>query len=294
MGVLCDIGKGRIALPTLGLGSAIGDIRDDDFVVITARGGTGKTWLMLNMAVDLANQGTPVAFFSGEMSLTDLAETRLVRMFHETRSMMEKLPSERLNEMEKIKAIPLFFPAIESRWQFRTVCVPIMDKIRKENGIKAFFFDHLRFFYNADPASFRNDERLTIEQTVMDMRLYAKQNKTPIILAVQPRQIHSDEETTIDALKGSSAISQDATNVIVLDRPRKKKTKDRNAGEKPDGLGEDEVFEPYTLLKVEKARHAAGNARFKIFLDYANGRLIEWEKGGSDLYSKIKTFGLRS
>ena len=279
LAALNEVGRGKLAIRTLGLDEALGDIRDDDFIVITARGGTGKTWLMLQMAIDAAAEGTPTAFFSGEMSVADIAETRLTRMFEATRHIPKDAPpSVKIEAAKKLPLFPIHFPDITTRWPFRESCIPVMDEFRAK-GVKLFFFDHLRFFVNNLQGRF--DERLAIEQTILDMRLYAKANKTPIVLAVQPRQIHSDEEATIDTLKGSSAISQDATNVLVLDRPRKKKSSMRN-----DEDGSTVVYEPYIILKVEKARHAIGNARLKLYLDYQNGRLLEWGKGGQDLWSQ--------
>lgn len=282
LGVVSGIGKQTVSVPTLGLDKVLGEVREDDFVVITARGGTGKTWLMLQMATDMAKAGERVAFFSGEMSVADIAGTRLVRMFPETTRIHKGTdPSKAIESISSMEDSPIFFPNIEKRYPFRTQCTEIMKELTEKHGVRVFFFDHMKFFLNL-PDGFKSDERSIIEQTVMDMRLYAKANKTPIFLAVQPRQIHSDEEATIDSLKGSSAISQDATNVLVLDRPRKKKSKDRNNG----AQDEDVVYEPFTVLKVEKARHAQGNARIRLYLDYQNGRFLEWTNGGSDLHAQ--------
>jgi replicative DNA helicase len=281
IGLLRTIGREKIHLPTLELGKAIGNIQEDDFIVVTARGGTGKTFLMLQMAFNLAEQNIPVAFFSGEMSVGDLAESRLKFLFPETRNLTdEDLPSKKVEQVEKVKDLPLYFPEIGKRWTFRNQCIPFMEKMRKEHGIRAFFFDHLRYFYNEDPAIARKEERLLIEQTVMDMRLYAKQNKCPIILAVQPKQMDSDIEASIDTMKGSSAISQEATNVIVLDRVRVKKKDNPEA---------QNVYEPYIHIKVEKARHGQGNTKIKAFLHVKECRFVQWEKGGSELYNKFRT-----
>ncbi|OQB18174.1 MAG: Replicative DNA helicase [Parcubacteria group bacterium ADurb.Bin192] len=267
-----NIGKQKLILPTLGLGQSINDIQEGDFIVITARGGTGKTWLMIQMAYDLAQAGQPVGFFSGEMSVGELGLYRFSKLAEETRHLKESdPPSKKIMAIEKMKDVPMFLPVIEDRWQFRQTCVPVMQQMIEERGIKAFFFDHLRFFVNKAE---KMNEREVVEQTVLDMRLFSKKYKTPIILAVQPKQISSDEEASIDTLKGTSAISQDATCVMVLDRPRKKQKRTEDS---------ESVYEPYTVLKVEKSRHAIGNKRIKIFLDYNNGKFIEWDKGGQEL-----------
>lgn len=270
-GFYLELAHGRIRLPTLSLGEVLDDVRDEDFIIITARGGTGKTWLMLQMAHDLSKTGTPVGFFSGEMSVPEIG-----LRFSKMEATLRNLPvmaatSEKVTALKSVQEQKIWLPNIESRWAFRTSCIPVMDKLREEHGAKIFFFDHLRYFLNEDA---RADERQRVEQTVLDMRLYAKKYKTPIVLAVQPKQIDSDTEASIDTMKGTSAISQDATTVIVLDRPRKKLKKDEET---------ELVYEPYVVLKVEKSRHSAGNRKMKLFLDVSSGKFIEWDKGGSEL-----------
>jgi replicative DNA helicase len=276
------VGRKTVAMPTLGLGDAIGGIRDDDFVVVTARGGTGKTWLMLDMAYDLASTGKKIAFFSGEMSVEDIGETRLSKLDAATRNVTNLYTKERIEEaLRGVKEVPLIFPELTRRWPFRTACMPLMDKMREE-GCVMFFFDHLRYFMNRQEGKYQ-DERQMLENTVTDMRLYAKTHRTPIVLAVQPKQMASDEETTIDTLKGSSAISQEATVAIVLDRPRKKAEKGKPLDDS------DSVFEPWVNVKVEKARHGRGNVKVKAYLHADVGRFLEWDRGGYDEWNRWAT-----
>uniref|UniRef100_A0A6H1ZHP2 Putative helicase n=1 Tax=viral metagenome TaxID=1070528 RepID=A0A6H1ZHP2_9ZZZZ len=273
------IGRCSIPVSTLGIGEAIGDLNDDDFVVITARGGVGKTWMLLQLARDLAVFNKKIAFFSGEMSLEEIMLQRLAWMSPETKPLADKnvLPSQKKIIIEKIPNLPMWFPNITERWTFRETCIPVMDLLREKHEVEIFFFDHLRFFMNVDPANARTQERLITEQTVLDMRLYAKKYKTPIFLAVQPSKQDSDTETTIDSMKGTSAISQDATTVIVLDRKREKSKSDEG----------EIIFAPFINLKIEKARHGKGNMNIKVVLDAPNGRFIEWDKGGSEIAYKI-------
>lgn len=273
-GVEEAMGQRIIGVETLGLGEAIGGLRKDDFVVVTARGGTGKTWLMLQIAYDMASKESPdkCGFLSGEMSVDDLANTRLMAMHEGTRSIRMETPvSEKIETISQIGDIPMYFPVIERRWTFRNDCVPVMDYMREKLGVTVFFLDHMKYFMNQDALDARADERLVIEQTVLDMRLYAKKNKTPIILAVQPKQISSDEEVTSDSLKGTSAIGQDASVTLVLDRPRLK-------GKEREDKGQ--VYADYVNLKIEKARHGKGNLTIKLLLRPDLGKFIEF--GGQE------------
>lgn len=284
-GVEQKIGERTITFPTLGLGEAIGDLRLDDFVVVTAKGGTGKTWLMLQCAYDMATKSPdpmPCAFFSGEMSVEDLASTRLMKLHEGTRYISASAsPTEKIAKIAQIGDIPMFFPVIEERWPFRSRCIEVMDYMRQTLGIKMFFFDHMKFFLNEDPLATRSDERQVVEQTVLDIRLYAKKHRTPIFLAVQPKQTAKDEEVTSDSLKGTSAIGQDATVTIVLDRPRLKVKK---------GTDDDreQVYSDHILLKVEKARHGKGNVIQKVVLNEITGRLEPYQPIGEDVMRKVR------
>lgn len=272
-GVEKKIGERIVSVPTLGLGDAIGGLRMDDFIVVTARGGTGKTWLMLQIGYDLCTKKEPFpcGFLSGEMTVEDLADSRLMKMHPKTREIpINSTPGSKVETIMKIEDIPFYFPVIEERWPFSTRCVPVMDKMREKFGVKAFFLDHMKYFMNADPLQVRSEERLIIEQTVLDMRLYSKKYKTPIFLAVQPKQIASDEEVTSDSLKGTSSIGQDASVTIVLDRPRLKPKK----GQEDDRTA---VYADYINLKVEKARHGKGNVSQKLVLNSSTGRFDPYE-----------------
>lgn len=270
-GVEEAIGRKVMGIPTLGLGDMVGGLRKDDFVVITARGGTGKTYLMLQIGYDLATKKVPesVGFFSGEMSVDDLADTRLMKLNEGVRSLAINAPvSDKIDRINQIGDIPMYFPVIEERWPFTSRCMPVMDEMRERLGVNVFFFDHLKFFQNSDPLSARVDERQVIEQTVLDMRLYAKRHKTPIFLAVQPKQLASDEEVTSDSLKGTSAIGQDASVTIVLDKPRLKPKEREETGQ---------VYADYVNLKIEKARHGQGNTSIKLKLRPDLGRFLPFD-----------------
>lgn len=260
-GIEQQVANRKIPLSTLGLGDAIGGLRTDDFVVITARGGTGKTYLMLQLAHDLATMKEPRAcgFLSGEMSVEDLVEGRLIKMDPISRKITAEMAmSQKIEIVQAVRDIPMYFPVINERWPFTTKCVPVMDFMREKLGVKMFFLDHMKFFYNSDALEKRVDERQVIEQTVLDMRLYAKKYNTPIFLAVQPKQISSDEEVTSDSLKGTSAIGQDASVTLVLDRPRLKKEHREETGA---------VYADFVSLKIEKARHGSGNRSIKLKLN---------------------------
>ena len=283
-GVEKKIGEKIIGVQTLGLGDIIGGLRPDDFVVITARGGTGKTFLLLQIGYDLATKKEPLpcGFLSGEMSVEDLAESRLMKLHPVTRELaLNASPGSKIEKIMTIEDVPFYFPVIEERWPFQTRCVPVMDKMREHYGCKAFFLDHMKYFLNADPLQVRADERLIIEQSVLDMRLYAKKHKTPIFLAVQPKQMSSDEEVTSDSLKGTSAIGQDASVTIALDRPRL-----RSKGEKDDRT---QVYAEYINLKIEKARHGRGNACVKIKLNESTSRFEPYEPVDKSLLDEIRT-----
>lgn len=260
-GIEQQVANRKIPMPTLGLGDAIGGLRTDDFVVVTARGGTGKTYLLLQIAHDLSTMQDPRAcgFLSGEMSVEDLVEGRLLKMDATSRKITAEMAmSQKIEIVQAVKDIPMYFPVIDERWPFATRCVPVMDFMREKLGVKMFFMDHMKYFYNEDALAKRVDERLVIEQTVLDMRLYAKKHGTPIFLAVQPKQISSDEEVTADSLKGTSAIGQDASVTLALDRPRLDKKHREETGS---------VYTDYVSLKIEKARHGGGNKSIKLKLN---------------------------
>lgn len=245
-------------------------VRDTDLIYITAKANSGKTTLLCQVAYDFAEAGVPVCVMSGETSVAELVEERFWGLaglppeesFKDSADVVKAI-------IQKVPEIPLYLPTWEGKWEMRKDCVPFMDWMRAEYGIKVFFMDHLRFFlnetsYTAEPIT---QERLKYQDTSENLRLYAKDNQTLVIMAVQPAKTPQDAEFQGSSMYGSVAMEQDATVIIQLERPRRKKTKDNPT---------DNNFEEYTLMTLFKNRNGKNGLTKQIIFDERTKRFIPY------------------
>ena len=186
-----------------------------DLVIISARPATGKTAFALNLAVNLAKQKIPVAFFSLEMSTEQLAMRVISSMTGIYSNYLAKGDVKEGNWRTILSTdfnLPLYVDD--------TASLNIMDfkekvrKAKKKWGIKAVFVDYLQLMTVYGKGN-REQEISTISRTLKAM---AKELDIPIIaLAQLSRDVEKrNGEPRLSDLRESGAIEQDADIVIAL------------------------------------------------------------------------------
>lgn len=258
-------------------------IRDTDLIFLTAKANSGKTTLLCQMAYDFASVGTPVCVMSGETPVPELVEERFWGLaglppengFKDDADVIKAI-------IQKVPEIPLYLPTWEGKWEMRKDCVPFMDWMRKEYGIKMFFMDHLRFFLNESSyyGESITQERLKYQDTSENLRLYAKDNQTLVFMAVQPAKTPQDAEFQGSSMYGSVAMEQDATIILQLERPRKKKDKGQKIA--------DNNFEEYTIMTLFKNRNGKNGLIKRIIFDETTKRFVEYKDHNDILAGQIQ------
>lgn len=186
-----------------------------DLVIISARPATGKTAFALNLAVNLAKQNIPVAFFSLEMSTEQLAMRVISSMTGIYSNYLTKAEIHEGNWKTLLSTdfnLPLYVDD--------TASLNILDfkekvrKAKKKWGIKAVFVDYLQLMSVYGKGN-REQEISTISRTLKAM---AKELDVPIIaLAQLSRDVEKrNGEPRLSDLRESGAIEQDADIVIAL------------------------------------------------------------------------------
>ena len=186
-----------------------------DLVIISARPATGKTAFALNLAVNLAKQNIPVAFFSLEMSTEQLAMRVISSMTGIYSNYLTKAEIHEGNWKTLLSTdfnLPLYVDD--------TASLNLLDfkekarKAKKKWGIKAVFVDYLQLMSVYGKGN-REQEISTISRTLKAM---AKELDVPIIaLAQLSRDVEKrNGEPRLSDLRESGAIEQDADIVIAL------------------------------------------------------------------------------
>lgn len=219
-----ESGKSKIALAT-GLPSIdekAGGLHEQNFVVIGARPGIGKTALALGIALHVA-QTEKVLFFSLEMSKRELVERALCILGRvDLRHIRECRITERDRPMlsaayDKIIGLDLVV-------YDRLSCTPgeMRSRIRREKP-KLVFVDYLQLMTLGGRAESRFLEVSTISRKMKEM---AKEyNCTVVALSQLNRDSEgplSDGKPKLSQLRESGAIEQDADQVWLMSWPKDK------------------------------------------------------------------------
>ncbi|MGB3145229.1 MAG: replicative DNA helicase [Maribacter sp.] len=198
-----------------------------DLIIVAARPGMGKTALTLSMARNMAvNSGTPVAFFSLEMSSVQLI-TRLISS--ETGLSSEKLRTGKLEKHEweqlnvKVKTLekaPLFIDDTPSLSIF-----DLRAKARRlasQHGIKMIMIDYLQLMTAGGSQKGGNREQ-EISTISRNLKALAKELNVPVIALSQlSRAVETrggSKRPILSDLRESGAIEQDADIVSFIYRP---------------------------------------------------------------------------
>ncbi len=193
-----------------------------DLVVLAARPSMGKTAFALNLAINAANNGQSVGFFSLEMSAEQLT-LRLLAMqsgiaHHNIRN--ATITSDEWLELTRVAghlANLKFF--IDD-----TAMVSIMDlrakarKLKAEHNLQFLVIDYLQLLHSTKKHENRHQEVSDISRS---LKALAKELNIPIIALSQlSRAVDSrtDKRPMLSDLRESGAIEQDADVIMFLYR----------------------------------------------------------------------------
>ena len=208
-----------------GLDERLLGLRAGQMVVFGARPGVGKTSFCLNLAVNAAEAGATVAFFSLEMSKVEIAQRLLA-----ARSMI-KLTDIRSANIRP-NQWPQILEATEDLCELDiliddtpgTTVTEIRAKARrmlhgKERAIV--IIDYLQLL-SAPATAGRNDNRATIVgEMSRGIKIMAKDLEVPVVALSQlNREVEgrTGKRPQLSDLRESGSIEQDADIVILLDR----------------------------------------------------------------------------
>lgn len=197
-----------------------GGLRLGELTVVAAFSGIGKTSLALCMAVNMAFNRVPVAYYSLEMNSTELWSRIISGPSGMTSNdiLTSRLSKERLEKFDKAVAsymdIPLFIDE-SATISFEKVLRSIRT-LAIQKGVKVFYIDYLQIFLQN-----KNGER---EESALSSMVRRLKNlcKELSLCGVVLSQLRRDKEEThprMDMLRGSGQIEESADNVVLIDRP---------------------------------------------------------------------------
>ncbi|MGQ9863038.1 MAG: replicative DNA helicase [Bacteroidia bacterium] len=236
-----------------------------DLIIIAARPSMGKTAFVLNLARHAAFQNFPVAFFSLEMSASQLM-LRFISL--ETEISSEKLRNGRLSEetwlmlpkkLEKLSQAPIFIDD--------TPAIPVYDvrakcrRLKSEYDIQLVIIDYLQLMGSGSRTLNREQEIASISRSLKEL---ARELEVPVIALSQlsraVEQRGGDKRPQLSDLRESGSIEQDADVVIFLYRPEYYGFRQDEEGNPTEGIAE---------VIIGKQRNGPiGKVRLQFISDY--------------------------
>ena len=227
LGEMCQNPDGTLGVSTgyPGIDACLQGLRPGQMVVIGARPGVGKTSFALNLAVNAAAAGASVAFFSLEMSKTEIAQRLL--------SAQAKIPLSAIRGAKiKDDQWGTILDATRDLSQLDiliddtpgTTVTEIRAKARrmlKDKPKGMVMVDYLQLL-SPPYGGHRADSRATeVSEMSRGIKIMAKDLEVPVIALSQLNRQVTDrkgQRPQLSDLRESGSIEQDADIVILLDR----------------------------------------------------------------------------
>lgn len=214
-------------------------LQDGELIIIAARPGMGKTALAIGIAHHVAQEGTPVFFFSAEMP----SETLMIRMFsgatgidsHQLRrgSLFGSSWASLARAAESIGSIPLFIDdgSDLTPTELRTTA----RRLKSEHGIGLLIVDYMQLMKANGRYETREREVAEISRILKGI---ARELNIPVIgLSQLNRKIEDRPNKTpqLSDLRESGAIEQDADVIAFIHRDEAQGTAEINIAKHRNG-----------------------------------------------------------
>lgn len=199
---------------------AKGGFRQGSLVVIGAFTSVGKSTLAMNMAVNAAKNGTPVAYYSLEMSVVELWSRILNEHTGVSAGKILGYPLRRDEiaaiggSTDELMKLPLYIDD-KATTSFSRM-IRSVRMMKKRHGIKIFVVDYLQIFAQ----NMRGErEETALSNMARELKNICRELDVVCILLSQLRRPGEEKHPTIDMLRGSGQIEESADNIILIDRP---------------------------------------------------------------------------
>jgi len=200
----------------------LGGIRPGEVTISSGLTGHGKTTFAVSLIGNLMEQDIKCLIVSPEMREYYLL-LELANNFHQRRVKNHK----ELDEFIAHASDKVHIARVFDMWTNKTkgsLLDRVFDVIEyaiRNNGIKFILLDHLRLFLSVGQ---QDQERFAIDEFMQRCVRTAIAHGVHIWLIVQPKNLPAQQKkVTMHDLKGSSTISQDAHNILLIHREQDKK-----------------------------------------------------------------------
>lgn len=191
-------------------------LRPTTLTIVAAFTGVGKSSIAMNIAMNTASLGNPVAYYSLEMGKSELAARAISGKAGITSSVMvnRKLGEFQLQQFDRAVAetqgLPIYIDE-RATASFDSTVSSIRTLVRTK-GIKLAVIDYLQIY-----AQVGNSVEASLAYMARAAKNIAKECKIAVILLSQLSR--GKDHPNISQLRGSGQIEESADNIVLIDRP---------------------------------------------------------------------------
>ena len=189
--------------------------RKGELSVFTGPTGSGKTSILSQLSIDYAAQGVPTLWGSFELS-----NIRLVK------KMIQQLASLPLDAhidqfeywADAFEALPLYFMKFFGSSDIHAV-LDAMEYAVYVNDVEHIILDNLQFMHSGQGKGFERFELL--DKSIEALRKFATEHHVHISLVIHPRKTDDDTLLNTSSVFGTAKATQEADNVVIIQRGKK-------------------------------------------------------------------------
>lgn len=211
----------RIRLKTLPqLSTYLNGLREHEFTILTGPSGSGKTTLLSQISLDYSLQGLSTLWCSFEIKNSRLALTMIEQLTQKSLSTSpDMLISDNLfqDASKTLSNIPLYFyDCYGLNFDLEEFLFSLKNAVQA-NEIKHVIVDNLQFMLSN---SWRgsSDKFDAFERTITALRTFCNTIPVHLTLVVHPRKEDDNVVLGLSSISGTAKATQEADNVLILQR----------------------------------------------------------------------------
>ena len=198
--------------------------KDNDYVVIAGRPGTGKSMMLCTLAAEQLKQGKKVAFYEGEMSVAQTMERLVAHLSGLSATDMLKgnvsIQDSYFNAIDKLKTyggqINILTPQNIGGY---ATCDQLESFCNKTNA-DILFIDQQSLMNDMEHAKVSFEKAANVSRQIKSLR---DKLNIPVITAVQLNRTKTEDgRSDTVQIANSDVIAQDATKILILSKHKEK------------------------------------------------------------------------
>jgi len=253
-----------------------GGVENDDFFVIGADSGVGKTALMFNIVSSFLENGKSCAVFSYEMSTKKLL-IRLISAKAEVMAQNIKMGTMSEDERQRYKLARLWInEKIEKNLLHIFDCGGMSIEVLRakciaascQHKINGIFIDYMQLIPTGRFFKDQNESSSFVARELMNIK---KHLGVPVIAASQLRKNKLGSRPTAADLLGAQALENCASKILLIHRPEKEGIMQFEDGE--DSIGKADIY----IAKNREGQTACERIRYSgYYFKFENYQQAQW------------------